>query len=128
MTIIQPRTQDMVDLTPLDPATYPARITQVTAGLSKAGNPKIVVVFSVTTSDGKTRPRTAHIATTGDGAWNYDQLLRAVHMGELADRYKAGEEIPFDTDSLVEQELNLVITHQLYQDQTRDQISGYLAA
>lgn len=128
MAVIQPRTQDMVDLTPLDPGTYKARIGSVVAGQSKAGNPMITVKFAVSTADGKTRPRTAYVATTGEGAWNYDQLLRACHMDKLADQYKAGEEIPFDTDSLLEQELNLAFDHQLYQGQTRDQIIGYLKA
>ena len=128
MAVIQPRTQDMVDLTPLDPGTYKGRITSVTEGESKAGNPKIVVKFAVTTADGKTRPRTAHIATTGEGAWNFDQLLRACHMENIANQLKAGEDIPFDTDALLEQELNLVMDHQLYQGQTRDQITSYLKA
>ena len=94
------------------------------------GTPMIVPTFEVKYKD-KKRPRDAYVVTEGPGSWNFDQLLRAVHMDALADAYKdpaVTPKPPFDTDSLIDQELNVVVVEQLYQGQKRDAINGYLRA
>lgn len=126
MPVIQPNTADMEDLTPIEPNTYRARIVAVSSQSSKEkGNPMIVPEFAVKVGD-KERKRKAYLNITGAGSFSFDQLLRATGMAKFADRYRAGENVPFDTDALIGQELNVVITMGSYNGQPRDQISGYL--
>ena len=85
---------------------------------------------SYVSDDGKSgqKEREAYIVTEGPGSFNFDQLLRAVNMDELADQYadenQAGP--AFDTDTLIGQELNVMVDHQDYQGSIRDTINGYL--
>ena len=58
-------------------------------------------------------------------------------MDSLADKYRNGERVPFDTDSLVGQELQVVVENETYQPiddagnkqgdlQVRDRIKTFL--
>lgn len=130
MPVIQPDTSAQVDMSPIEPGTYRAKIVSVDAGVSKAGNPKIDVHLEVT-ANGKVRPRTASLVTSGEGSWGFDQLLRATKFTQLADQYKDPSVNPkpgFDTDKLVGQEVNVVITEDVWQGNKRDKITGYLPA
>lgn len=126
MPVINPNTTDMEDLTPIEPNTYRARIAAArTQNSREKGNPMVVPTFAVRVGD-KERTRKSFLNITGAGSFSFDQLLRAVGMAQLADRYRKGEDVPFDTDSLVGQELNVIITMGSYNGQPRDEISGYL--
>ena len=137
MPVLQPDTSAAEDFSqPIAPGTYAARIIAVEAGKSKAGNQKIMPKFEIIV-DGKKRTRTAHLNIEGAGSIGFDQLLRACHMAELADAYRdpsITHKPPFDTDTLRDQELQVVIEENLYKpdgggaEQKRDQISGYLKA
>ena len=116
MPVIQPDTSAASSFEAISPGTYPAKITAVDVGVSKAGGNKIVAKFDVTV-DGKTRTRQAHLLISGPGSFSFDQLLRATGFGEVADKYKdpAVDNPPFDTDDLIGQELQLVIDSDVYQ-------------
>ncbi len=128
--VIQPRTQDMIDMTPIDPGTYPATVTKAEPGTGKAkGTPLLVVDFAVNVPDrSEPCPRTSYMPTEGKGTWGFDQFLRAVNMEEIADQLKEGQDVPIDTDVFVGQELQVVIDHQEYQGTMRDTITTYLKA
>ncbi len=136
--VLQPDTSAAEDYsTPIPPGTYKARIVGVEVGLSKAKNQKIMPKFEINV-DGHKRNRTAHLVISGEGSMGFDQLLRACHMTELADQYRdpaVTSKPSFDTDSLRDQELQVVVEENIYkpdtpgaQEQRRDQITGYLRA
>jgi hypothetical protein len=81
--------------------------------------------------DGKDRTIVDWVITSGPGAFRFDQLLRAVNMNELADKYRAGEQVPFDTEALVGQSLQIVVDKELDQknpDLERNRVKSYLRA
>lgn len=130
MPLINPDTTQMLEMGAIDPGTYKAEIAAVEFKSSKAGNPMIVVDFQVEVN-GTKRPRKAYLVITGEGAYNFDQLLRATGFTTLADQYKDKNVQPkpsFDTDMLVGQSLNVVIEPNLYNNEMRDQIKGFLSA
>lgn len=130
MPIINPDTSNVTGMEAIEPGTYPAKITDVEYKTSKAsGNPMIVAKFNVMV-EGIERPRLAHLVITGEGAYGFDQLLRATGFEEQADAYKSkdGDKPDFDTDDLIGQELNVVIESDTWQGQLRDKIRSYLKA
>lgn len=131
MPIVQPDTTQQVDMGPIEPGTYPAVITDVTPQASKEkGTPMLKTQFDVTIpGSDKPRPRTSYIVIQGAGSWNFDQLLRACNMGQLADQFKDPTVSPkptFDTDRLKGQKLQVVVEKDLYQGQVRDKITGFI--
>jgi len=119
----------MVDMSPIEPGTYPGKVVACTPGLSKSDNQKVDVDFAITVVAGDDpRPRTASMVIEGKGTWTFDQFLRAIHMEETADRLKAGEDVPIDTDAFIDQELQIIVGTQVYQGKERDSIDGYLTA
>lgn len=126
MTLVQP---DLSDVGPIEGGTYKASILAANAGVSKSGGSKIVVDFGVDV-DGKQRKRQVHLPYTGAGAFGFASLLRACHMDELADAYMSKDAVkpPFDTDSLVGQELMVVVEPDTYNGQVTDKINSYLRA
>jgi hypothetical protein len=125
MPIINPDTSESGNI---PPNTYSGKIVQVDYQESKAGNPMIVVKFSLDVN-GTPRTRQSYLVITGAGAYGFDQLLRACGFEDDADKIKEpGSKHPFDTDSLLGQELNIVVTEQLRDGQVRDNVSGYLKA
>lgn len=129
MAIITPDTSEAASSN-MEPGTYKAKILDVQSGTSGAGNPKVVVKMEVyDPKASKPRPRTAHIPTSGAGAFNFDRLLRACNLAEDADAIKRpGSNHAFDTDKLVGQELQVVVDTEMYQGEARDRINGYLRA
>lgn len=127
--IVTPDTTQMVNMGPIDPGTYKAKVKACGAQKGKEkGTNMIVPEFEVQVGE-DVRPRTAYICIEGKGAWNFDQFLRAVHMDALADQYadpNVQPKPPLDTDIFVGQELQVVIEPNMYQGQLRDQITGYL--
>lgn len=130
MPIINPDTTQMLDMGAIPPGTYPSEIVAVDYKTSKAGNPMIVVDFQISV-DGTKRPRKAYLVVTGEGAYNFDQLLRACGFHQLADQYKDKNVQPkpsFDTDMLVGQTPNVIIEPNMYNNEVRDQIKSFLPA
>lgn len=129
MPIVQPDTTMAEDLSPIEPGSYPAKIVECDFQKSKEKNtPMIVPKFKVEVN-GKLRTRQAYLVISGPGAWNFDQLLRAVNMASLADAYhdvKVSPKPAFDTDSLVGQELMVIVEEEIYQGTKRDRINGYV--
>lgn len=127
MPIITPDLSEALDNSPIEPGTYPAKIAAVDVETSKKGNPMVVATFKVTV-DGKEKTRKSYLVITGAGAAGFGQLLRATGFSDIADMY-ADPDVPnppFDTDNLIGQEVQVVISHSLYQGQVRDQIDSYL--
>jgi len=125
--MIQP---DLSDVGPIEPGTYKARIDKVDTGVSKSGNPKLDIQFSVFAGGERPKTRKVSMPYTGGGAFGFAGLLRACHFNELADAYtkKDGAKPPFDTDSLVSQELMVVVEADTYNGQMTDKIVSYLPA
>lgn len=145
MPIINPDTSEAIDLTTIEAGTYHAKITEAPTQHSKGEGGKVKVLMVVPkfaiTVNGKERSRKAYLPCEGDGSAGFDQLLRAVHMDELADVYKdpAQANPPFDTDVLINQELELVIDNEYFQKkdpagnpigqpELRDKIKSFLKA
>lgn len=131
MPVITPDTSNISDQGPIPAGTYKAKITQCEYKQAKeTGNPMIVPKFAVEV-EGKERPRNAYLVITGEGAYGFDQLLRACGFDELADKYRDKDVQPkpaFDTDDLVGQEVNVVIEPDTYNGQLRDKIKSFLKA
>lgn len=128
MPIINPDTTEAEELGPIEPNTYKAKITEVKSQAAKSsGNPMIVVSLEIDVA-GKPRSRDSYLVITGKGAFGFDQLLRVTGFSEYADKLKAGEKEPFDTDQLVGQELNVVVIPDTYNGQLRDKVSSFLRA
>lgn len=127
MPIINPDTSMAQDMSAMEPGTYPGRIVEVDARTSKQGNPMIVPKVEID-YQGKTRTRLAFVVTSGEGSFGFDQLLRACGFDELADQYRDPSQPnpDFDTDSLVGQEVQVVIDQQLYNNEMRDSIKSWL--
>lgn|SRR5512138_1500396 len=124
MPIIEPDLSQ-IQSNVIEPGTYRAKITSADPGISSSNNPKIVAKLDVDVN-GKTYHRQSHLVTSGAGAFNFESLLRAVHMGDIADRLRAGEKVPFDTDSLIGQEVAVVVEASIYNNQPSDQIKSFL--
>lgn len=129
MPIITPDTSAQLDMSALDAGTYPGVIRSVVFETSKKGNPMLVVTVGVS-HNGKERPRKAWLVINGEGAYGFDQLLRACHFDEVADKYKdaTAEKPPFDTDDLLGQEVNVVIDTEMYNGAATDKIKTFLRA
>ena len=137
MPVLQPDTSAAEDFSqPIAPGTYKATIVDVDVRKSKEGNMMIVPKFKVSV-DGHERTRQSYLVISGEGRMGFDQLLRACHMNDLADAYRdpsVQPKPPFDTDTLRQQEVQVVIEENLYKpegggaEQRRDQITGYLRA
>jgi len=129
MPVINPDTSQAQEMGPIEPGTYPAKIMSVISKNSKAGNPMLEIALELAV-EGKTRTRKTWVVTSGEGAFNFDQLLRATGFAALADQYKdpTADHPGFDTDDLIGQEVNVIVESNLYQGQMRDQIRGFQKA
>lgn len=127
MPVIQPDTSAALEMGAIEPGTYPGKITSVDFQLSSKGNQMVVPTVEVTV-DGKPRSRKAYLVISGEGSYGFDQLLRAAGFEAQADQYRdpQQENPPFDTDSLIGQEVNVVIDVELYKGQKRDNIKSFL--
>lgn len=129
MPLIQPDLSTAIDMGPIDPNTYPAEIKKVEYKMSKKNNPMLELDVDVEVN-GKPRTRKAFLVITGEGAYNFGQLLRACHFDQLAEAYSqpGGEKPAFDTDQLQGQKVNVVIDHQVFNGEKRDFIKSFLRA
>jgi hypothetical protein len=119
MPILTPDTSAAQDFSkPIDEGTYPARIIKCEARKSRKGNEMIVPTFEVkVNANGQTRNKDAFLVIAGEGAMGFDYLLRAAGFSDLADAYRdpsVQPKPPFDTDSLIGRECQVVIEHQRY--------------
>ncbi len=125
MPVLKPDLTEMVDLSPIAPGTYKAKITEAPTKQSKGDSAKgkksvwmVVPKFEITVDGAdKPRTRTAYLPVEGAGTYGFDQLLRACHFDDLADQYKDPSQPnpDFDTDQLIGQELQVVIDSEIYQ-------------
>lgn len=129
MPIIQPDLSE-VQSNVIEPNTWMANITNVETGISKNGNPKIVVHLDVTAQGGKQFKRQSHLIITGKGAFQFEQLLRATGFGDVADAYKNpnAPKPDFDTDMLIGKPVNVVVEADTYNGAPSDKIQQFLAA
>lgn len=110
---------------PIAAGTYKGKIIEVEVKTSQKGNPMIVPKFEVDV-EGKRRVRQAYLVITGQGAYGFAGLLKSTGFADVAAKMKAGEKVPFDTDSLINQECNLVIEPEEYNGEMRDKIASFL--
>jgi hypothetical protein len=131
MPIIMPDTSEAQSQEPIEPGTYHATIKSGASQMSKGeggkqARPMYVPTLEIQVGDEKRTRKGFHLVS-GPGAFTFDQLLRATGETELAEQIKANPgQIPFDTDLLNGREVMVVITHNLYNGQNRDQIQSYL--
>lgn len=133
MPIIQPDTSQAEDMSQIEAGTYKAKVVGCEVKNSKEkGTPMIVPKLAITVP-GQPKPRTryAYLVTEGAGAGGFDQFLRACHFDKIADQLKDPAVSPkpaFDTDQLINQELQVVVTEEIYQNQKRDRVQSFLKA
>lgn len=129
MPVIMPDTSAAEELSNIEPGTYPATIVSAVPDKGKEkGTPLLVVTLNVNVQ-GKERTRKTWIVTQGAGSFNFDNLLRACKMNELADRIKQpGAQVPFDTDSLTGAAVQVIIETEMYNGQPRDKVKSFLPA
>lgn len=129
--MLQPDTSEQLDMSPVPAGVYPAAITKTEVGTAKAsGAPKLVAHLSLTVP-GRTGnvPRQAHLVISGQGSGGFDSLLRASGFEAEADAYKNPAISPkpaFDSDSLIGKTVNVIVEEQIYNNEKRDQIKGFL--
>lgn len=70
--------------------------------------------------------RTAYMNIEGKGAMVWDKFLRCAGFSDIADRYRAGEKVPFNTDDLLGKEVYVLLKTGSYNDRRRDEIDGFL--
>lgn len=130
MPIINPDTSGAKDYSLTEPGTYPATIISVDFRPSKKGNPMIVPTFRIKVGSSPIpKDREAFLVISGEGAYGFDQLLRAAGFVELANQYAdpSSPNPDFNTDQLVGQEVLVVLTHRKMDDGSfRDSIDSYL--
>lgn len=114
--------------TPIEGGTYPAKVvTNVIKASKEKGIPGIQVHLEVQVGD-KTRGRRVWVATSGKGAFFFEQLLRACHFDDVANQVKNGASLEFDTDNLNDQEIQVVIEPDEYNGQITDKVVKFLRA
>lgn len=139
MPVIQPDVSEMTDFQASRPNTYKAVIKAAPIVKSKEPNKNtgkytngIFAEFEFTAprlSDGEERKITRRkwLATDGKGTFSFDQLLRCAGYKEIAEEMKARPgQVAFDTDDLVNKEVNLVVTTVTYEGKLQDDIDSFL--
>ncbi len=143
MGILQPDLTEALDMSSIDEGTYKGKITEAKPETAKSEKKTQMCVVKVELEvNGTKRVRKAYLPVAGEGAGGFDNLLRACHLDDLADQYKDKSVNPkpsFDTDQLVGQEVQVIISPELYQrkdqagnnvgdPEVRDRIKGFLKA
>jgi hypothetical protein len=83
--IIQPDTSQAQDMGPMEPGTYQASVAEVGFQNAKSsGNPMIVPKIKVQ-YEGNERTRLTYLVIVGEGAFGFDQFLRACGFDAIAD-------------------------------------------
>lgn len=135
-------TSQMSDFLPSQPGTYRAKIVKSDPVRSKGKGGKTPIngvqptfKFSAPRlSDGEVREvtRFSWLPIEGKGTFGFDQLLRCTGLAEVADAIKAQPGYAFDTDILLDREVNVVVGTTLYtpdgstQARQQDEISSFL--
>lgn len=129
MPIITPDTSAAEGPVVIAPGTYPAEIKAIEAQLSKAKSTPMLKVTTAVEYDGKARTRYAYVMTSGPASFQMDQFLRACGREDIAEAIKVpGANVEFDTDELLGKTVNVIVDHELYNNETRDRIKGFLKA
>lgn len=118
MPLINPDLTEAIELGPIAPGTYPAKIVGCEFKTSAKGKPMVVPELEITV-EGKARKRKAYLVISGPGAYGFEQILRACHFDAYADTLKdpTAPKSGFDTDQLVNQQLQVVIESEVRNDE-----------
>ena len=134
MPVIQPDTSQATDFKASRPNTYKMVIKSVEVVRSKEPNKKtgkytngIQPTFEFKAprlSDGEERviERRKWIAIDGKGTMTFDQLLRCTGNASIADDIKANPGTGFDTDLLLNKEVNGIVVNTTYTDKNNNSV------
>ncbi len=125
MPIIEPDLSAVESLSPMEPGTYPATCLSAIPKTSSSGNPMIEVESEVN-YNGQTRKKKDWIVTSGKAAYKFENFLRAIGMDEAADKLRAGERFPIDTDTFLGATYNVIVEGDTYNGEPTDRIQKYL--
>ena len=120
--VIQPDFSEALDLSPIEPGTYPAKVIHFKPGVSKKGNPQLEGDVELVV-DRKTRGRKVWWNTTGKGSGSLQQYLRAIGRVDLTAPGSS-----FDPDEIINVEFLAIVDSTEFEGQTRDQIVNCLKA
>lgn len=136
--VILPDTSAAEDMDPSVAGTYKgSRIVKTDAQLSREKKvPQAVIQFEIPnvpredSQELRTVKRTVWLNTTGAGSMQFDKLLRSLGQDDIADRIRAGEKVPFDTDDLLyskcQKTLAVIMRVGTYEGRRRDEVAGFL--
>lgn len=125
MPIIEPDLSEVESIKPMEPGTYRATCLTAVPKTSSSGNPMLEVESEVD-YNGQTRKKKDWIVTSGKAAYKFENFLRAVGMDEAADKLRAKERFPIDTDNFLGATYNVVVEADTYNGEPTDRISKYL--
>lgn len=122
MPILTPDFSQAIEMGPIDPNTYSAKVTAFEQQTSKSGNPMLMGSVELMV-DGKPRQRRVYWVTSGAGAGSFKQYLRAIGRNDLAEGGK-----PVDTDEIINIEFMAVVDKDTYDGKPTDKIVNCLKA
>lgn len=76
------------DFDPILPGEYEGVVSKAEYGLSKAGNPKVAVTFTITDGQSKGRSLFAHLVLGGKGAWKTRKFLKALGVAVEGETFR----------------------------------------
>lgn len=76
------------DFDPIKPGEYEGVVTKAEYGLSKAGNPKVAVTFTITDGANKGRFLFSHLVLGGKGAWKTRKFLKALGVAVEGETFR----------------------------------------
>lgn len=134
MPVIQPDTSQATDFKASRPNTYLMTIKSIEVVRSKEPNKKsgqytngiqpTFVFKAPRLSDGEEREveRRKWIAIDGKGTMTFDQLLRCTGNAAVADEIKSNPGTAFDTDVLLNKQVNGVVVNTTYTDKNKNSV------
>ena len=124
--MLKPNLGDIVSNDPPVGGPFRGKISRVKDTVSSNNNPMLIV--NVEFEDGGIRYEAAgfHVYR-GRGAQGFENLLRATHFGDVADRLMKGEDLEFDEQQLVDQEVQIYVDEYVKGDGKAKSIQKYVA-
>ncbi len=111
MPIITPALDEVVSYDP-PVGTHEGTIVDVIDKPSSTGNPMLTVESLLEVDGLKYAIRGYHVYT-GRSAYGFENLLRATHFDDVADKLKKGERLNFDTDELKGQRVQVIVEERV---------------
>lgn len=106
---------------------FPCEIRAATPTIAKTGT-QMLVLDLVVNVNGTERKHTTNVMTSGKGAFRFGALLRAARFSDVADRLSKGEKVPFNTDDLENQHLQVVFKTGEYNGEPKNEVDKFLKA